>query len=279
MYRTWSGFVSGSESPALVATDLDGTLLRDDKTVSTFTRDVLRKVAAAGIPVVPVTARQPYGLFPIAQAIGVEGPAICANGAVVVDIASGEVLLSRAIPANVVRQLIQAVRREDPRVLFAAIGPQGEWFRAEEAYAAASKFTDHHRTRAEMEIVDEDGLVADCSKVVLRCPGEAAEATLERLRAVLGRCHATTSGAPFVEIMAEGVSKSSALAALCEQRGVPAKRVWAFGDAANDVDMLSWAGRAFAVAGACDEVRAIADEIIGSNDNDAVARQLAVLIS
>lgn len=265
--------------PRLVATDLDGTLLRADKTVSSFTRRVLAGLEAAGIPVVAVTARQPYGLAPIAADVGLTGPAICANGAVCLDIADGHVWHSGAIPATEVERLIRAVKAFDRTVLFATIGPVGEWFRAEEAYAEASVFSDHQRTRADMTIVGIDELVADCSKIVLRRPGEPSSLTLERIRHLVGDCHATVSGAPFVEIMGPGVTKSGGLERLCERLGITRDDVWAFGDALNDVDMLTWAGRGFAVANADEAVKAVADHVIGANENDGVAEFLEPLSS
>lgn len=261
----------GCEPPLLVATDLDGTLLRDDKTVSARTRAVVTALQSAGIPVVPVTARQPYGLYPIVEPIGLTGPAICGNGAVAVDISTRAVWFSRAIPADEARRLVQAVREADDAVRFASVGPQGEWFRAEEEYAASSRFADHQRTRGEMDIVGVDELAVECSKIVLRVPGEAPERTLQRLAPLLAPCVATTSGAPFVEVMAPGVTKASALARLCELLDVPCERVWAFGDAPNDVEMLRWAGRAFAVANAAPAVLAEADDLVGSNEDDGVA--------
>lgn len=265
--------------PQLVATDLDGTLLRSDKTVSSFTRRVIRGLEARDIPVVPVTARQPYGLRPIAEHVGLTGPAICANGAVGIDISSGQVWLSQSIAAADVRGIVERIRAVDDGVLFATIGPAGEWFRAEDAYAAASRFSDHQRTRREMDIVDVAGLAAeDCSKLVMRKPGEDPAALLARVGGLVGDCAATISGAPFVEVMAPGVTKANGLARLCERLGVDRERVWAFGDAPNDVDMLEWAGKGFAVAGAGPAVRAVADHIVGDNDDDGVARWLEGLL-
>lgn len=264
--------------PKLVATDLDGTLLRADKTVSSHTRRVVAGLEAAGIPVVAVTARQPYGLAPIAADVGLTGPAICANGAVCLDIADGHVWHSGAIPAAEAERLIRDVKAFDDAVLFATIGPVGEWFRAEEAYAEASVFSDHQRTRADMEVVGLDALAADCSKIVLRCPGEASPVTLDRIRHLVGECHATVSGAPFVEIMGPGVTKSDGLTRLCERLGITREDIWAFGDALNDVDMLTWAGRGFAVGNADEAVKAVADHVIASNENDGVARFLEPLL-
>ena len=78
----------------------------------------------------------------------------------------------------------------------------------------------------------------------------------------------------LAEMTAPGVTKASGLAAWCDERGVSAAEVWACGDMPNDLPMLRWAGRAFAVANAHTDVLAIADEVIASNDDDGVASLL-----
>lgn len=262
--------------PLLVATDLDGTLLRADHTVSSRTRAVVAELAARGIPVVPVTARQPKGLRPIASAVGLTGPAICGNGAIGMHLAANEIWFARPLAADDARTLALRLRGRDPSLLFASVGPAGEWFRAEPGYAVEAKFADHHRTRNEMELGDLSFVVLDdCAKLIVRRPGVAPEQLIREFRDEFAAVEATTSGAPFVEIMGAGVTKASALELLCGRLGVARERVWAFGDAPNDVDMLRWAGRGFAVANASAEARAAADELVGSNENDGVASAIS----
>ena len=84
----------------------------------------------------------------------------------------------------------------------------------------------------------------------------------------------TYSGDTLLEVSGAGVSKASALAALCAQSLVSAADVLAFGDMPNDLPMLEWAGRAVAVANAHPDVLGIADEVTASNDDDGVAQVL-----
>lgn len=262
----------------LIATDLDGTLLRSDKTVSTFTRQTLQQLRQQGVWVVPVTARAPHGLRPIAQRLGWCGLAICGNGALTIDLETNQVWASNPISAVVIADIVSKVRAKDPDVVFAALGPQGEWFKAEAEYIAASSFFDHHRSSSEMELVDWQQLVADpCGKLVMRKKGVDPGELLPLLDGIAG-CEATVSGAPFVEIMAAGVSKGSALRQLVDHLGISVSRVWAFGDASNDISMLKVAGRSFAVANAAPEVQAVAETVIASNDDDAVASFLAQVL-
>ncbi|MEO6204609.1 MAG: HAD hydrolase family protein [Mycobacteriales bacterium] len=78
----------------------------------------------------------------------------------------------------------------------------------------------------------------------------------------------------MLEISAAGVTKASGLAAYAEERGIDPSEVVAFGDMPNDLPMLAWAGRAYAVANAHPEVLALADEVVPSNDDDGVAETL-----
>ncbi|WP_338122024.1 HAD family hydrolase [Deinococcus wulumuqiensis] len=87
----------------------------------------------------------------------------------------------------------------------------------------------------------------------------------------LGGFHATHSGAAFVEVAAEGLTKAAGLALLCGKLGVAQADTLAFGDAPNDAEMLAWAGRGVAMESAHPEARAAADEVTLSNEEDGVA--------
>lgn len=268
------------DRPLLIATDLDGTLLRPDMSIGERTKDILRRVVAAGITVVPVTARQLSGVRAIAADAGLAGPVICGNGALGVDLATSEVLFTQPMPVATLRRVVEVVRDADPDAHFAVIGPRGEFFRAEPAYANLTRHSDHHRAPDTMEFVDLERIVAeDCSKLVLR---DAGRTPAELHDLVLGLdlppCQVTHSGAPFLEVTGAGVTKASGLTLLCERLRVPRERVWAFGDAPNDEAMLAWAGVGHAMANAVPRVAAIADRVIGSNVDEGVADVLADLV-
>lgn len=102
---------------------------------------------------------------------------------------------------------------------------------------------------------------------------------LGELRAVdLGGYAVTHSGAPFLEVLAEGVSKAWGLAKLCETLGIAQREVLAFGDAPNDAEMLAWARRGVAMANAEPEALAAADEVTLSNAEDGVAAVIERLL-
>ncbi|MEU4417690.1 HAD family hydrolase [Nocardia salmonicida] len=95
--------------PRLIATDLDGTLLRADGTVSQRTLDALRTAIGAGVEVVVVTARPPRYLDALVDAAGLTGTAVCSNGALIYDIASRTVVESRALSVAAARTVADAV--------------------------------------------------------------------------------------------------------------------------------------------------------------------------
>ncbi|MFW0874289.1 HAD family hydrolase [Rhodococcoides corynebacterioides] len=263
----------------LFATDLDGTLLRSDRTVSPRIAAALRSAAESGIEVVWATARARHSVHEFAAMCGFRGIALCANGAVVIDLADGTPVIRSTVgldPAAGVAA-VDAVRRAVPGTVFAAVGPTT--FVAEPGYAALCVFSDHHREPESMVLADErfPALTEDVVKIVARHP-EVDSVDLYRAATDAGLDLAVThSGAPYVEMAARGVSKAAALAALCGERGIDAVDVAAAGDARNDLEMLAWAGTAVVPENAIAEVRAIADRIVPSNDDDGVAVYLEEL--
>jgi Cof subfamily protein (haloacid dehalogenase superfamily) len=258
----------------LIATDLDGTLLDSASAVSPRTRRALDAARARGVHVVPVTARQPIGLRAIAAEAGFDDWALCGNGAFGINLADGRLLFAEELPADTIRALAEALRASVPGLLFASVREGGETFVAQHGYAEVADFSDHKRDPLTMGGVPLDQVLAAPSlKLVIRHPELAPAVLFDTLRDLgLTGFEATLSGAPFVEVMAEGVSKATGLARLCEHLGVERADVVAFGDALNDVEMLRWAGHGVAMAGAEDVVRSAADEVAPSNDDDGVAR-------
>lgn len=257
----------------LVATDLDNTLLRSDRSVSPRTRAALDAVRAAGITVVPVTARQPIGLRLIAQQAAFRDWALCGNGALALHLTTGEVLFEHTVPVAAQQALAAALTSVVPGVRFAAVREKGEVFVAGAGYPALADYEDHKRHPADMvEHTLADVLAAPSQKVVLRHPEMGVAELVAAVRGLaLPGFGITQSGAPFAEVLPPGVDKSVGLSALCAHLGIAAGEVIAFGDAENDREMLEWAGHGVAVANAVPETLATADEVAASNEEDGVA--------
>jgi len=264
----------------LIATDLDHTLLDEAGHVSPRTRAALGAARAAGALVVPVTARQPVGLEALAAEVDFTEWALCSNGSFGIHMTTREVLFAREAPAEMLQRLAIALNERMPGLLYASVREAGEQLIAQEGYAAVAHHSDHKRDPATLGGVPlQEVLAAPSLKLVIRHP-ELGPDLVFRAVAELGLAgfELTLSGAPFVEIMAEGVSKASGLARLCASLGITRDEVVAFGDGLNDMEMLAWAGHGVAVANALPELRGIADEIAPSNDDDGVATVIERLL-
>lgn len=258
----------------LIATDLDNTLLRSDRSVSERTVAALTAARDAGIPVVPVTARNPVGVREVNAPLGFTDWALCGNGAYAVHLGSAEVLYSVEAPAQALHGFVHAVRRVVPGACFAVVREFGERFIAGDGYAALASPADHSRDPSTMERAGVEDLVsAPALKLIFRhatLPAADLYAQVAE-RVPTDGLELTMSGAPFVEVMAAGVSKADGLRRLCRHLGVARDEVLALGDGLNDVPMLRWAGHGVAVANAVPAALDAADEVTGAADGDGVA--------
>ena len=260
------------QAPRLVATDLDGTVIRSDGTISSRTRGVLAAVEEAGTVVVLVTGRPPRWMAPIVEATGHHGVAICANGALVYDLHTSTVVRHSLLSATALGQIVTALRRDLPGIAF-AVERHDTGFEHEPAYHPRWDAMDKTRSIRPVEEMLTDGVV----KLLARHDGMEPDEVLATAHRSIGSLatltHSTSDG--LLEISASGVSKASALAELAAEHGIDAADVVAFGDMPNDIPMLSWAGHAVAVANAHPDVIAVADEVTASNDDDGVAETLS----
>lgn len=237
----------------VLATDLDGTLLRSDGTVSDATRRALDTAWAAGVVTVFVTARPPRWLDHLIDVVGDHGIVVCGNGAFVYDVPQRRVITEHGFDADHLLPLVRDLREAVPGMAFAAERADG--------------------MGRDPESSDSNHPVGK----LLGWSGEVDAPEFHRLvtDVVEDRAEIGFSGVHgLAEMTAPGITKASGLAAWCLERGFSAAEVWACGDMPNDLPMLRWAGRAFAVANAHSEVLAIADEVIGSHDDDGVASVL-----
>jgi Cof subfamily protein (haloacid dehalogenase superfamily) len=267
--------VEGDVDPIkLVASDLDGTLLRPDETVSERTMAAILATRRAGITLVLVTGRPPRNLGPIAERLCVGGIAICANGAVVWDLDTGTIVDLTPLAADLATRLVRTLREAIPGALFAVELEGG--FGREAGWADG------------MLQVAPDALEADAlelitgpvTKLLLRHPTLPFAEVAGRARAAVGeQAVVTWAGTRVVEISAPGVTKAFALERLCRRLGIRPQEVVAVGDMPNDLAMLAWAGRSVAVANAAEEVLAAADEVTAANVDDGVARVLERVVA
>lgn len=254
-----------SPRPRLVATDLDGTIVAADGTIGDRTVAALQAVEQCGVPVVFVTGRPPRWMADVVERTGHTGVAVCANGALLYDLHTEEVVESFTLSVEIGLDVAEQLRAALPDIAFAVETLDG--FAHESTYRARwdvgsaravgdlGDIYDEPAVKllARHEEMDPDDLLAAAREVV----GDLAELT-----------HSSTSG--LLEISAAGVSKATTLARVAEQRGVGATDVVAFGDMPNDLPMLAWAGRSYAVRTAHPEVLAAVDHVVDPPERDGV---------
>ncbi|MGV9253518.1 Cof-type HAD-IIB family hydrolase [Streptomyces sp. NPDC003697] len=262
--------------PRLIATDLDGTLLRDDKSVSPRTVSALAAAEEAGIEVFFVTGRPARWMDVVSDHVHGHGLAICGNGAAVVDLHGGpgahRFVKVRDLARENAVETVGLLREAAPGTVYAVEQTYG--FYQEPTYPKLHMETPDTLAPAE-ELLAPDGVGSDqpILKILAYHPELDPDAflTLGRL-AVGGRATITRSSpSALLEISGPGVSKASTLALCCAERGISHEQVVAFGDMPNDVEMLTWAGRSYAMGNAHPAVVAAASGRTVANNDDGVA--------
>ncbi len=254
----------------LIVVDLDGTLLTSRKTISRKTVDVIREArAGGGVRVVLATARPPRTSLPFYKRLGLDGPMINYNGALVWEPVSGQVLSHQPIPVNIARGIIKWSRERFPAMRVSA-EIRDKWYTDFSDDIYQTETARLHKPNLVAPI--EAWLTEPLTKLLLlgkkEWLAEVARAIGEDLPDEVTSVQ--TEGF-LLQIMHAAVSKASAVRAVAKHMGVAQRRVMAIGDNVNDADMIAWAGVGVAMAnGHFSSLRA-ADHITAHNDEDGVA--------
>jgi hypothetical protein len=266
--------------PKLIATDLDGTLVRSDDTVSSFSHAVLDRVKDAGIRIVGATGRGPRLTELVRRDIPAADYLVMAGGGRVVDLSDPSVpvvLRDERLAGAELAGLLAAIERALGGTLSVLIeaGDEHEsplWGDPDPTW----RYPDVVEARVRAEC-----LAGPVLKGFARHPGCGVDELLAVARRVVPPTVAsvTQAGLGYIEICPPGVDKASGLAVVATALGVDPSDVLVFGDMPNDLPMFRWAGFGrVAVANAHPEVRALADEVIASNDDDGVAHYLDAML-
>nr|WP_206315706.1 HAD-IIB family hydrolase [Streptomyces sp. C1-2] len=259
----------------MVATDLDGTLLRSDDTVSERTRDALAAATAQGAAHLVVTGRAVPWTRHILEELGYEGLAVCGQGAQVYDAGARRLLTSVTLDRQLAGVALAKIEAEVGPLHLAASrdGLDGEVL-AGPGYALTGRLPAVPFTDA------GDLWAAPLNKIYIQHPtlsdDELAEAAT---RAAGGFVTVTMAGAGIVELLPLGLSKATGLSLAARRLGVKAAETIAFGDMPNDLPMFAWSGRGVAMANAHADLKAVADEVTASNDEDGIAVVLERLLA
>ncbi|MYR93199.1 HAD-IIB family hydrolase [Streptomyces sp. SID8374] len=259
----------------LVATDLDGTLLRGDDTVSERTREALTAATSAGAAHIIVTGRSVPWTRHILDDLGYDGLAVCGQGAQVYHAGEHKLLTSLTLDRQLAGLALSKVEAEVGPLALAASrdGLEGEvlvgpGYRVQEGPLPYVFVDDASEMWA-----------APLNKVYLQHPDLDDDALATAARAAVGNLvDVVMAGPGVVEILPLGLSKATGLSLAARRLGVKAADTIAFGDMPNDIPMFGWAQHGVAMANAHDTLKAVAHEITASNEHDGIAVVLEELL-
>ncbi|MER5407014.1 HAD family hydrolase [Streptomyces sp. NPDC002769] len=272
---TGSTSSAGAFPYRLVATDLDGTLLRSDGTVSARTREALAAATAAGAAHIVVTGRAVPWTRHILDDLGYEGLAVCGQGAQVYHAGEHRLLTSVTLDRQLAGLAIAKIEAEVGPLLLAASrdGLDGE-------VLVGPGYRTQDGPLPVVPIKDAADLwSAPLNKVYVQHPTLSDDALAAvAMQVAGGLVGVTMAGAGIVELLPLGLSKATGLSLAARRLGTRAADTIAFGDMPNDIPMFAWAARGVAMADAHEELKAVADEVTSSNDEDGIAVVLERLL-
>ncbi|MFE2641625.1 HAD family hydrolase [Streptomyces nigra] len=253
---------------SLIATDLDGTLLRGDDTLSDRSLAALAQAAVAGAQHLVVTGRPAPRVRPLLDVLGSRGLAVCGQGAQLYDAGRNRLLWSITLERDLAETALGKIEAEVGQV-YAAVDQDG----VDGLTLIEPGYLMPHPTLPAVRVRHRDDLWCEpISKVLLRHPTLTDDELAATARAVVGSLATVTmSGPGTVELQPCGITKATGLALAAEHLGLGPHETIAFGDMPNDIPMFDWAAHGVAMANAHPELKAAADEITLSNEDDGIA--------
>lgn len=269
-------------APRLVISDIDGTLLNPAERVAPRTAAAIGRLAERGVIVTLATGRPHRWLQPVVEQLPIRPRCVAANGAVIVDTEAGEIvethLLEPATMSEVVERARGALARAGLPGLSIAVELPGEYSSdQEETFHIGPGYLHAWQAAGYVERGDAELLSAPAVKLLLRNEHLQAQEFYDAVRdAVPAKlAHLTFSMREgLLEVMRPGVNKQLGAMALARHYSVDAADVACFGDMPNDREMIAWAGWGVAMGNAHPELKAIANEVTGTNAEDGVAAVL-----
>ncbi|WP_344565657.1 HAD family hydrolase [Streptomyces axinellae] len=259
----------------MIATDLDGTLLRSDETVSERTRAALDAACARGAVHVVVTGRAVPWTKHVLADLGYQGLAVCGQGAQVYDAGSGRLLTSVTLDRKVAELALAKIEKEVGTLALAASrdGVDGE-------VVVGPGYREHGAGLPSTPFENRAALWAEpLNKLYVQHPELDDDALAKAAREAAGDLVTLAlSGENIVEILPLGLSKAKGLALAARRLKVRSAETIAFGDMPNDLPMFAWAGHGVAMANAHEELLSVADEVTSSNDEEGIALVLERLL-
>ena len=265
-----------SEHPPikLIATDIDGTMLRSDGRLADEVKDSLHRAQDAGIMVVPTTGRPKMITTDIMESSELENFWIFANGALTWHLGRAESVRSHWMDIDVTRRLIELLSEGLPN------GGIAVEFADSVAYQQGFELIVPTKPGV-APVTDVAAAVSEpVQKILVFDSSLHVDELFDRVTEIVGSDAVPShSGLPFIELAGYSVTKGLAVADLAADLGISQDEVATFGDNHNDVSMLEWSGRSYAMGNGSESAKAAAKEVIDTNDNHGLAQQVDALVN
>lgn len=263
----------------LIAMDLDGTLNNDEKRITPRTRDALMAAQAAGIRLALASARPSPGLYKERDALRMQehrGVLMSYNGGRIVDAASGETLFETSMPMEAARAVLRALEK----LPVTPILDDGKQFFVTDR---GGYKVDYECFNNRMECAEVENLADFISfapiKILMSVQPEVLRAVQAQIAALLPESLTVVQTADFyLEVIPRKINKGQGICDICRALGMQSAEVIAFGDAENDIPMLRAAGMGVAMGNANADVKAAADFVTLTNNEDGIAYALERLL-
>lgn len=258
-----------------IALDLDGTLTNHDKVVTPRTRQALLKAQELGTVIILASGRPTYGIVPVAECLELEkrgGYILSYNGGNIVNAKTGEKLFSQFLPDAVI-PILYKYAKEKNHALLGYAGNEIITEMPDDQYVKEESRINKMNIRKVDNLLD--ALEPHPTKLLMTGDPTDMIKAEEELVEILGEKMDIFRSAPFfLELVPKGIDKAQSLLRLLSKINLTPADLIAFGDGYNDLSMLKLAGVGVAMANAAPEVRADADYVTLSNEEDGVAAAL-----
>lgn len=256
----------------LIALDLDGTLTNDEKVVTPRTREALMEAQRRGVTVVLASGRPTQGIVPVAEALDIEhygGYIMAFNGGRITDWSTKEIVSDSVVDPSLMPYLYQCSKDSG----FPILTYQGDSIVTEEP---DDEYVVIEANINKMPVRKMDNFLAEVQHPINKClivgnPEPLHELELQMAKDLKGRMEVFRSAAFFIELTPLNIDKAQTLDGLCKKLGISREEVIACGDGYNDISMIEYAGLGVAMSNSVDEVKAKANYITGSNNEDGIA--------
>lgn len=262
----------------LYVSDLDGTLLRSDETLSEYTSTNINELVNKGLLFSYATARSYQTAHIVTQGLKAKIPLITYNGAFIIDNQTKEVLLSNYFDYNEITNVLNDLIAHDIYpIVYSYINNEEKFSYIESQITSGMKqFIDTRRNDPRHHKVKEIRSLYEGNIFYITCIDDEEKLKpfyqkyKDQYHCIFQRD--IYSHEQWLEILPQSVSKAHAIKQLKEY--LHCDKVIAFGDGKNDIEMFQFADECYAVENAVDELKEIATAVIGDNDHDGVVKWL-----